>query len=130
MRRRGRFITQADIDEAILKVQMGPEKKSKVMSPKAKKLTAYHEAGHAIAGKYLEHTDPVHYITIIPRGRAGGFTLFRPKEDLEDFSSREELFEISSCRSAAAWPKGSSSTISPPAPPGIYSSRAASPAPW
>ena len=72
---------------------MGPEKKSKVMSPKAKKLTAYHEAGHAIAGKYLEHTDPVHYITIIPRGRAGGFTLFRPKEDLEDFSSREELFE-------------------------------------
>ncbi|HIW16617.1 MAG TPA: ATP-dependent zinc metalloprotease FtsH [Firmicutes bacterium] len=93
VRRRGRFITQADIDEAILKVQMGPEKKSKVMSPKAKKLTAYHEAGHAIAGKYLEHTDPVHYITIIPRGRAGGFTLFRPKEDLEDFSSREELFE-------------------------------------
>ena len=93
VRRRGRFITQADIDEAILKVQMGPEKKCKVMSPKAKKLTAYHEAGHAIAGKYLEHTDPVHYITIIPRGRAGGFTLFRPKEDLEDFSSREELFE-------------------------------------
>lgn len=93
VRHHGRFITMADIDEAILKVQMGPEKKSKMMSDKAKKLTAYHEAGHAIAGKYLENTDPVHYITIIPRGRAGGFTLFRPKEDLEDFNSKSELFE-------------------------------------
>ncbi|MGN1001380.1 MAG: ATP-dependent zinc metalloprotease FtsH [Oscillospiraceae bacterium] len=88
-----RFITMADVDEAILKVQMGPEKKSKKMSAKARKLTAYHEAGHAIAGKYLEHTDPVHYITIIPRGAAGGFTLFRPQEDLENFKSRSEMFE-------------------------------------
>lgn len=93
VRRRGRFIMMPDIDEAILKVQMGPEKKSKVMSDKARRLTAYHEAGHAIAGKYLENTDPVHYITIIPRGRAGGFTLFRPKEDLENFNSRGELFD-------------------------------------
>ncbi len=93
VRRGKRFITQPDIDEAILKVSMGPEKKSKKMSEKARKLTAYHEAGHAIAGKYLPHTDPVHYITIIPRGQAGGFTLFRPKEDLENFNSRSELFE-------------------------------------
>ena len=93
VRRKGRFVTMADIDEAILKVQMGPEKKSKKMSERARKLTAYHEAGHAVAGKYLEHTDPVHYITIIPRGRAGGFTLFRPKEDLENFHSRGELFD-------------------------------------
>ena len=88
-----RFITMEDVDESILKVSMGPEKKSKKMSEKARRLTAYHESGHAIAGKYLQHTDPVHYITIIPRGQAGGYTLFRPQEDLENFSSRAELFE-------------------------------------
>jgi cell division protease FtsH len=87
------FIIMADVEEAILKVSMGPEKKSKRMSAKARKLTAYHESGHAIAGKYLEHTDPVHYITIIPRGAAGGFTMFRPQEDLENFKSRSEMFE-------------------------------------
>jgi len=93
VRRNHRFVTQEDIDEAILKVSMGPEKKSKKMSDRARKLTAYHESGHAVAGKFLEHTDPVHYITIIPRGPAGGFTLFRPKEDLENFKSKNELFE-------------------------------------
>ena len=93
VRRGKRFVTNEEIEEAILKVSMGPEKKSKKMSDKARKLTAYHESGHAIAGKYLEHTDPVHYITIIPRGAAGGFTLFRPQEDLENFKSRSEMFE-------------------------------------
>lgn len=88
-----RYITQAEIDESILKVIAGPEKKSKVMSDKAKKLTAYHEAGHAVVGKYLEHTDPVHYITIIPRGPAGGMTIFRPDEDKENYSSKSEMFE-------------------------------------
>ncbi len=93
VRRRHRFITMEDVDEAILKVQMGPEKKSRKMSDKARRLTAYHEAGHAVAGKYLKNVDPVHYITIIPRGAAGGFTLFRPQEDLENFKSRSEMFE-------------------------------------
>jgi cell division protease FtsH len=93
VRRRHRFINMEDIDEAILKVQMGPEKKSRKMSEKARRLTAYHEAGHAIAGRFLKHVDPVHYITIIPRGAAGGFTLFRPQEDLENFKSRSEMFE-------------------------------------
>ena len=93
VRRKHRFITMEDVDEAILKVQMGPEKKSRKMSDKARRLTAYHESGHAVAGRYLEHVDPVHYITIIPRGMAGGFTLFRPQEDLENFKSREEMFE-------------------------------------
>lgn len=88
-----RFITSPDIEEAIRKVRLGPEKKSKIMSEKARKLTAYHEAGHAIAGKFLKHTSPVHYITIIPRGPAGGVTYFRPDEDEEDFESRSELFE-------------------------------------
>ena len=93
VRRRHRFITMEDVDEAILKVQMGPEKKSRKMSSRAQRLTAYHEAGHAVAGHYLTHVDPVHYITIIPRGAAGGFTLFRPDEDLENFKSRSEMFE-------------------------------------
>ena len=93
VRRRHRFINMEDVDEAILKVQMGPEKKSRKMSEKARRLTAYHEAGHAIAGRFLKHVDPVHYITIIPRGAAGGFTLFRPQEDLENFKSRSEMFE-------------------------------------
>ncbi len=93
VRRKHRFITMEDVDEAILKVQMGPEKKSRKMSEKARKLTAYHEAGHAVAGRFLKNVDPVHYITIVPRGHAGGFTLFRPQEDLENFKSRAEMFE-------------------------------------
>ncbi len=87
------FITMSDVDEAILKVQMGPEKKSRKMSDKARKLTAYHETGHAVTGAFLEHADPVHFITIIPRGQAGGYTLFRPEEDLENYKSRSEMFE-------------------------------------
>ncbi len=88
-----RFITSYEIEEAIRKVQMGPEKKSKVMSARARKLTAYHEGGHAVVAEFLEHTDPVHYITIIPRGPSGGATYFRPKEGLENFHSYSELFE-------------------------------------
>ncbi len=87
------FITMSDVDEAILKVQMGPEKKSKKMSDKARRLTAYHESGHAVAAAFSEHSDPVHYITIVPRGQAGGYTLYRPLEDYENFQSRSEMFE-------------------------------------
>ena len=98
VRRKHRFITMEDCDEAILKVEMGPEKKSRKMSDKAKRLIAYHESGHAITSKFLQHTDPVHYITIIPRGMAGGFTLYRPDEDTEDFTSKAQMFErIVSC---------------------------------
>ena len=92
VRRGRRFLMNVDIDDAILKVAMGPEKKSRVISDKERKLTAYHESGHAIAAKYLEHVDPVHYITIIPRGRAGGFTLMRPAED-KSFESKSTMFE-------------------------------------
>ena len=91
-RRNKPYITQEEIDSAILKVEMGPEKKSHVVSEKERRLTAYHEAGHAIAGKFLENVDPVHYITIIPRKGAGGFTLFRPDEDT-NFYSRTRMFE-------------------------------------
>ncbi len=69
------------IDEASMKVVAGPEKKSRVISEKEKRLTAYHEAGHAITSRLLPNTDPVHMVTIIPRGMAGGFTAYLPEED-------------------------------------------------
>ena len=80
-RRNKKAITMEEIDEAALKVQVGSEKKSHKMSEKDKKLTAYHEAGHAVVSFFLEHEDPVHQISIIPRGMAGGYTLHRPTED-------------------------------------------------
>lgn len=80
-RRNGRFIRMEEIEEAITKVSAGPEKKSRVISPKERKLTAYHEAGHAVVARCIPESDPVHQVTIIPRGRAGGFTMTLPKED-------------------------------------------------
>ena len=92
VRRGNRFITQPEIDEAILKVIAGPEKRSRVMSDNAKKLTAYHEAGHAVVGRFLKPKEPVQYITIIPRGPTGGMTVYRPNEDKENYQSRGEMF--------------------------------------
>ncbi|MBQ3432349.1 MAG: ATP-dependent zinc metalloprotease FtsH, partial [Clostridia bacterium] len=74
-------ITMEQIEEAAIKVVVGPEKKSHKMSDKEKKLTAFHEGGHAIATYYLEGQDPVHQVSIIPRGRAGGYTMSLPTED-------------------------------------------------
>ncbi len=80
-RRNGRKIRMAEIEEAATKVMAGPAKKSRVISPEEKKLTAYHEAGHAIVMRSLPDSDPVHQITIIPRGGAGGFTMSLPEKD-------------------------------------------------
>ena len=80
-RRNGRYIRMEEIEEAITKVIAGPEKKSRVVSPKERKLTAYHEAGHAVVARCIPDSDPVHQVTIIPRGIAGGFTMTLPKED-------------------------------------------------
>ena len=85
-------ITMEDLHEATIKVIAGPEKKSQVVTPHARKLTAYHEAGHAIAMHALPTHDPVHQITIVPRGQAGGMTIALPQED-KVFRSRNELFE-------------------------------------
>ncbi len=85
-------ITMQEIEEATIKVVVGAEKKSKVMSDKEKKLTAYHEAGHAILFDKLETQDPVHEISIIPRGMAGGYTMPLPTED-KSYSSRNEMIE-------------------------------------
>ena len=85
-------ITMAEIDEAALKVEVGSEKKSHKMNEKAKRLTAYHEAGHAVSNFYLDHVDPVHQISIIPRGMAGGYTLHRPTED-KNYTSKNEMLD-------------------------------------
>ncbi|UOO38784.1 ATP-dependent zinc metalloprotease FtsH [Oscillospiraceae bacterium CM] len=87
-----RFITMNEIEAATLKVIAGPEKKSRVVTEKDRKLTAYHEAGHAVVAHYLEHVDPVHHITIIPHGMAGGITIFRPQED-KSYNSKSQMFE-------------------------------------
>jgi cell division protease FtsH len=85
-------ITMKEIEDATIKVVAGTEKKSKVMSDKEKKLTAYHEAGHAILFHECETQDPVHEISIIPRGMAGGYTMPLPTED-KSYMSRNEMFE-------------------------------------
>jgi cell division protease FtsH len=91
-RRNGRKIRMEEMEEAITKVIAGPEKKSRVISEAERKLTAYHEAGHAIVARSLPNTDPVHQITIIPRGRAGGFTMILPKED-KYYGTKTEMQE-------------------------------------
>ena len=92
-----RFISMADLHEAMMKVIAGPEKKSRVVTPHAKRLTAYHEAGHAVVIHELETQDPVHQITIIPRGGAGGMTISLPQEDRSYLSRRELEEHIAVC---------------------------------
>ena len=85
-------INMPEMEEAAERVIMGPERKSRVISDKEKRLTAYHEGGHTIVGMLLEHTDPVHKVTISPRGRAGGYTLSLPKED-KYYATRSEMLD-------------------------------------
>ena len=91
-RRNKHEINMTELEESIERVMAGPERKSKVMSENEKKLTAYHEGGHALVGMMLKHADPVHKVTIIPRGRAGGYTLMLPKED-RSYATRSELID-------------------------------------
>ncbi|MDO4743964.1 MAG: ATP-dependent zinc metalloprotease FtsH [Clostridia bacterium] len=87
-------ITMFDLEESIMKVIAGPEKKTRIVTEKERKLTAYHEAGHAVVSKLLPTQDRVHQISIIPRGRAGGYTLSLPKEDASYTSKTEMVEEI------------------------------------
>lgn len=91
-RRNKKRIEMHELEEAVERVVAGPERKSKTISDKEKKLTAYHEAGHALIGMLLTHTDPVHKVSIIPRGRAGGYTLMLPKED-RYYATKSELLD-------------------------------------
>ena len=92
VRKDKKVIDMIDIEEAVVKVLMGPEKKSKVISEKEKKLTAFHEAGHAVVSKFLKNHDNVHQISIIPRGMAGGYTMYKPDED-KSYTSKTEMEE-------------------------------------
>ena len=85
-------IGMKEIEDAMVKVTMGPEKKTRVRSDKENKLVSYHEAGHAVVSHYLETQDPVHQISIVPRGMAGGYTMYRPTED-KNFMSKTEMEE-------------------------------------
>ena len=87
-----KLINMPEMEEAAERVIMGPERKSRVISDKEKRLTAYHEGGHTIVGMLLDNTDPVHKVTIIPRGRAGGYTLSLPKED-KYYATRSEMLD-------------------------------------
>ena len=91
-RRNLEVIGMKEIEDAMVQVTMGPEKKSRVRSQKENKLVAYHEAGHAVVSRYLPTQDPVHQISIVPRGMAGGYTMYRPTED-KSFMSKTEMEE-------------------------------------
>ena len=118
-----------EIEEATIKVVVGAEKKSRVMTDKEKKLTAYHEGGHAVATYFCEHQDPVHQISIIPRGMAGGYTMHLPTED-RSYQSRKEMLEALLSCWAAGWPRLWCWMISPPALPTILSGPPRPPMPW
>ena len=90
-RKNKKAITKADMEEAAIKVVAGPEKRSKVITEDEKKLTAYHEAGHAICTFYCQKRDKVHQVTIIPRGQAGGFTMSLPEKD-KTYVSKNEMY--------------------------------------
>lgn len=85
-------ISMSEMEDSIERVIAGPEKKSRVISDYEKRLVAYHEAGHALLGHYLPHTDPLHKVSIIPRGRAGGYTLLLPKEDRR-YMTRSQIID-------------------------------------
>lgn len=91
-RRNIKEIGMKEIEDAMVKVTMGPEKKTRVRSEKENKLVAYHEAGHAVVSRFLPTQDPVHQISIVPRGMAGGYTMYRPTED-KSFMSKTEMEE-------------------------------------
>ena len=93
-RREKKRIGMKELEDAVERVIAGPEKKSRVMSDKEKRLVSYHEAGHAVVGSMLPNTDPVHKISIIPRGRAGGYTLMLPTEDRHYLTKSHLLDEI------------------------------------
>lgn len=91
-RRNEKKISMKALEDSIERVIAGPEKKSRVISEFEKKLVSYHEAGHALLGEYLPHTDPLHKVSIIPRGRAGGYTLLLPKED-RNYMTKSQLLD-------------------------------------
>ncbi|HEV2812325.1 MAG TPA: hypothetical protein VGW10_03645, partial [Solirubrobacteraceae bacterium] len=107
-------IGQVELEEGIMRVVAGPEKKTRVMGEKERLITAYHEMGHAIVGHFLEHSDPVHKISIISRGQALGYTISMPQED-KFLTTRAELNDTMAMTLGGRAAGRSSSTRSPPA---------------
>ncbi|MCL1974675.1 MAG: ATP-dependent metallopeptidase FtsH/Yme1/Tma family protein, partial [Firmicutes bacterium] len=93
-RRDKKKIGQPEVEQAVERVIAGPEKKSRVISDKEKKLVAYHEAGHAVVSYFIPNSDPLHKVSIIPRGRTGGYTLLLPKEDRHYATKSQMLDEL------------------------------------
>ncbi len=92
-RRNKKDIAMVEVDEAIDRVIVGTEKTSRVISDREKRIVAYHEAGHTIVGYFLEHADMVHKVTIIPRGRAGGYVIMLPKDGDRMLNTKQELLD-------------------------------------
>ena len=136
-RQHSQFITAAHLHEAMLKVIAGPEKKSRVVTDHARRLTAYHEAGHAVVIHQLPTQDPVHQITIIPRGPAGGMTISLPTEDKAYLSKKELEERIAVCLGGRVAEElvfhsittGASGTC-PPGPPATFKRPRSWPGPW
>ena len=114
------------MDEAIDRVIVGTEKRSRVISDREKRIVAYHEAGHTIVGYFLEHADMVHKVTIIPRGRAGGYVIMLPKDGDRMLNTKQELLDKVTGCSAAESRKKCSSVKSVPALTAILNKRPAS----
>ena len=124
-----RFITRQDLHEAMMKVIAGPEKRSRVVTPHARRLTAYHEAGHAVVIHELDSQDPVHQITIVPRGQAGGMTSLCPGRTGPICPSGSWRSALLSAW-AAGWRSSWCSTTSPPVPPATSRRRLRLPGLW
>ena len=124
-----RAVTMDDFEEAKDKVLMGKERRSMVMTEQEKRNTAYHEAGHALVAYFLPDADPLHKVTIIPRGRALGVTMQLPKEDKYNYTKEYMQATITICWPAGQ-PRRSSWELRPRAPPMTWNAPPASPARW
>ena len=116
-RKNKKAITMDEIQEATIKVIAGPEKKSHKVTPKEKRLTAFHEAGHAVCTYYCDHQDKVHQVSIIPRGMAGGYTMSLPEQDKKLRFQKRKWKKTSSRCWADVWQNSWCWTTSPPVPP-------------
>jgi cell division protease FtsH len=124
-----KLIDPESMDEAIDRVIAGPQKRTRIMSDKEKKITAYHEGGHALVAAALPNTDPVHKVTILPRGRALGYTMVLPDEEKYSTTRNEMLDQLAYMLGGRA-ARSSCSTTRRPAPPTTSRRRRASPARW
>jgi cell division protease FtsH len=126
----GKLVDLATLEEAIDRVMAGPQRRTRLMSDKEKKVTAYHEAGHALVAHALPNTDPVHKVTILPRGRALGYTMVLPDEDKYSTTPQRDARQARVHAGRDAPPRSWSSTTRRPGAPTTSTRQPAWPAPW